>query len=339
MPWRHALLPVLFALTPTLGLWGGLPGLTGFIGFVLLPFLEWTWGRGTVVAPQWGRQAPRAVMALVLLQPIVLLGWVSAQAEPAAVWRVAVLGLACGSVAGAVGIVLAHELGHRRSPLDRGLARALLCMVGWGHYLIEHNRGHHRHAALAHDPASARREEGLWSFLPRYWVGVWKGAVALSGQQQGPLNEAWSLAAATAALWGLAWWMAGAPGLVFCLAQAAVAQLLVGCVDYIEHWGLQRRIGPQGRPERMSAAHIWDCRNAASDLMLFNLPRHAHHHLEPWHQADDLRHTPASPQMPTGYAGMVLLALVPPLFKRVMEPRLPPQALGQADALSPAAQA
>jgi alkane 1-monooxygenase len=262
-------------------------------------------------------------MALVLLQPLWLLGWVAAQAEPPAMWRMAVLGLACGSVAGAAGIVLAHELGHRRSPLDRSLARALLCMVGWGHYLIEHNRGHHRHAALRHDPATARREEGLWNFLPRYWVGVWHGAVALSRSQRGAINEAWALAAATVALWALAWWAAGTAGLVFCLAQAAVAQLLVGCVDYMEHWGLQRQTGADGRPERMAAAHIWDCRNAASDLMLFNLPRHAHHHIEPWHGADALRHTPASPQMPTGYAGMVLLTLVPPLFRRVMEPRLP----------------
>lgn len=322
-------MPVLFAVTPTLGLLSDMPGLTGWVGFVLLPLLEWTWGRKATVAPQWGLQAPRAVMMLVLWQPVMLVGWMAwvnataGSSEGPAWWRVAVLGMACGSVAGAVGIVLAHELGHRRSALDRALARTLLCIVGWGHYLIEHNRGHHRHAALRHDPATARREEGLWDFLPRYWMGVWRGAVSLSKAQSGAVNEAWALAAGTAALWAAAWALAGTAGLVFCVAQAAVAQLLVGCVDYMEHWGLQRRLGASGKPERMAAPHIWDCRNAASDLLLFNLPRHAHHHIEPWHSADNLRHHAASPQMPTGYAGMVLLTLVPPLFRRVMAPRLP----------------
>lgn len=324
MPWGFVLLPACFVATPALGLWWGMPGLTGLVGFVLLPLAEWTWGRRATVSAQWGVQGPRVVMLLVLLQPAALVGWMMAgESQDLLLWRVAVLGMACGSVAGAAGIVLAHELGHRRSALDRSLARALLCMVGWGHYLIEHNRGHHRHAALHHDPATARRNEGLWTFLPRYWIGVWSGAVKLSRERRGPLNEAWALMACTAVLWGLAWALAGTAGLLFCVAQALVAQLLVGCVDYMEHWGLQRRVGADGRPERMAAPHIWDCRNAASDLMLFNLPRHAHHHIEPWHGADDLRHTAASPQMPTGYAGMVLLTLVPPLFRRVMEPRLP----------------
>lgn len=331
MFWAWSLLPLAFAATPALSWWWGWPGLTGLVGFVLLPLVEWFWGRHARLNPQWGESMPRIVMLLVLAQPPALLAvmglgvpWpgITDPGEPP-LWRVVVLGAACGSVAGAVGIVLAHELGHRRHRLDRALSRALLSMLGWGHYLIEHNQGHHRHAALRHDPATARRHESLWAFLPRYWWGVWRGAVKLSAHQRGPLNEAWALAAITVALWAGAWWVAGPAGLAFMVAQALVAQLLVGCVDYMEHWGLQRRTDPNGRPERVGAAHVWDCRNAASDLLLFNLPRHAHHHREPWHGADALRHSPTSPQMPTGYAGMVLLTLVPPLFRRVMTPRLP----------------
>lgn len=317
-------LPLLFAATPSLGLWWNLPGLTGLVGFVLMPLVEWTWGREARVQPRWGVHGPRLVMLFVLCQAAALLAWLGSQAGHSPMWRVVVLGLACGSVAGGVGIVLAHELGHRRQGLDRALSRALLCMIGWGHYLIEHNRGHHRHAALREDPATARIDESLWAFLPRYWWGIWQGAVALSRVQRTPVNEAWALLAATAALWLGAWAWAGTAGLAFCLAQAAAAQLLVGCVDYMEHWGLQRRTNALGHPERLGPAHVWDCRNALSDLMLFNLPRHAHHHIQPWHGADDLQHTAQSPQMPTGYAGMVLLTLVPPLFRRVMTPRLPP---------------
>jgi alkane 1-monooxygenase len=98
--------------------------------------------------------------------------------------------------------------------------------------------------------------------------------------------------------------------------------LLVGSVDYVEHWGLVRA-DIRGKPERMGAAHTWDCANYVSDLMLFKLPRHAAHHLEPSLDCDELYRMPASPQMPLGYAGMSLLAMVPPLYKRVMRPRLP----------------
>ncbi|MFM8511147.1 MAG: fatty acid desaturase, partial [Betaproteobacteria bacterium] len=209
MTWGFALLPALFTLTPTLGLAWGQPSLTALLGFLVLPLLEWVWGRRASVRPQWGHLAPRAVMALVLLQPLWLLAWMALSEPPMALWKVAILGTACGSVAGAVGIVLAHELGHRRSAVDRALARALLCLVSWGHYLIEHNRGHHRQAALWHDPATARREESLWRFLPRYWVGVWRGAVALGRERRGTLNEAWALAALSAAVWGTAWAVAG----------------------------------------------------------------------------------------------------------------------------------
>ena len=125
MTWGFALLPVLFTLTPTLGLAWGQPGLTGLLGFLVLPLLEWVWGRHASVQPHWGHQAPRAVMALVLLQPLWLLAWVALSEPPMALWKVAILGTACGSVAGAVGIVLAHELGHRRSAVDRTLARDL----------------------------------------------------------------------------------------------------------------------------------------------------------------------------------------------------------------------
>jgi alkane 1-monooxygenase len=109
---------------------------------------------------------------------------------------------------------------------------------------------------------------------------------------------------------------------VFCVIQAWLAQTLVATIDYVEHWGLQRRL-IDGKPERMNATHIWDCANRVSDALLFNLPRHASHHLEPSLNCDQLYPIPESPQMPTGYAGMVLLALISPLFVKIMTPRLP----------------
>jgi alkane 1-monooxygenase len=239
------------------------------------------------------------------------------------------LALSCGYVLGGIGIVLAHELGHRRALPDRVLARLLLLSVAYGHYAIEHNRGHHRAAATYNDPATARVHEGLWTFLPRYFYGVFTDAVRLSRAQPGRWNEALALLMATCLLYALMFAIGGVKTLAFCGIQAAFALLLVGSIDYVEHWGLQRA-EVNGKPERMGIAHTWDCANSVADAMLFNLPRHAAHHTEPSLDCDELYRSPGSPQMPTGYAGMSVLSMLPPLYKWVMTPRLKAYSLSKA---------
>lgn len=316
----HLLLPLGFTLSPLLGWLAGWPWLTVLLAAVALPLAEWLLGRADGEAPawRWGEGFPRAAMLCVLAictaLPLLASGgdWTA--------WLPLALG--CGYVAGGIGIVLAHELGHRRTFADRLLARALLCLIGFGHYALEHNRGHHRAAATRPDPATARFDESLWAFMPRYFSGVFRDAVRLSREAPGRLNEALALAGASVAI-AVAFAAAGGlPALAFLLVQALVAQSLVAAVDYIEHWGLERAQA-NGRPERMGPQHTWDCANRVSDAMLFNLPRHASHHLEPSLDCDALYRVPASPQMPTGYAGMVLLAFAPPLYRRIMLPRLP----------------
>jgi len=303
-----------------------MPWLTLVLAAVVLPLAEWAMRQragGTRQRLPWGTWHLRGVMLLVLLQPV-WLSWVAAQADGATLlW----LGLSAGYVAGGIGIVLAHELGHRRALADRGLARALLALIGYGHYAIEHNRGHHRHAATWDDPATARAGESLWQFLPRYYSGVWINGIRLSRESprrgaRFQFNEAMALLAASVLMWSVLTVCFGLQALALLILQAVVAQWLVGAVDYIEHWGLQRkRIGTRAAP--LGAEHIWDCNNPVSNLMLFNLPLHSAHHLEPWRTCDELHPVPASPQMPTGYAGMVLIASVPPLFRRLVAPRLP----------------
>lgn len=303
-----------------------MPWLTLVLAAVVLPLAEWAMRQragGKRQPLSWGTWHLRGVMLLVLLQSVGL-SWVAAQSDSAALlW----LGLSAGYVAGGIGIVLAHELGHRRALADRGLARALLVLIGYGHYAIEHNRGHHRHAATWDDPATARAGESLWQFLPRYFRGVWINGLRLSRESprrgaRFQFNEAMALLAASVLMWWLLAVGFGLQALALLILQAVVAQWLVGAVDYIEHWGLQRkRIGARAAP--LGAEHIWDCNNPVSNLMLFNLPLHSSHHLEPWRTCDELHPVPASPQMPTGYAGMVLIASVPPLFRRLVAPRLP----------------
>lgn len=325
-------LPLLFAALPTLGWLLGWPSLAWVVGALLVPVLEGLWVlqhragglRQAAALHQWGPWWPRLVALIVLVQALVLTAWAAPQASGLTLlW----LGLSLGYVAGGTGIVLGHELGHRRSRLDKGLSLALLTQVGFGHYQLAHNRGHHRAAATWPDSATARRNESLPRFLLRYYPGVWRSACELARAHR---LRWWGLPPAQTSLAlfvgvSLGWLLAVGPeALAVWLVQAAVAQYLVGAIDYVAHWGLQRAVR-HGQPERMGPQHIWDCRNPVSELLLFNLPRHAHHHLQPWHGADQLQATPASPQMPTGYAGMVWLAALPPLFERVMAPRLPAQ--------------
>ena len=321
---------LLFTLLPTLSWLSGLPWLGVLVAFGIFPLLEWLVGRAdgpwslahrsALSGVNWGDTMPRVIAIALLCQSLFFVVVVLPQASWAqALW----LSGALGVVAGAIGITYAHELGHRRSELDRMLSLAMLTHVAYGHYQIEHNRGHHRMAASWEDPASARQSENLWTFMRRYFPGVWHSGVALSASANYP---AWKRPAGLLAIYGawvvLAFVAFGAKSGVAVLIQAAVGLYLVVAVDYVEHWGLVRE-RVDGRLERMGPQHIWDCNNWVSDLILINLPRHAHHHLSPSDGADQLRRTSASPQMPTGYSGMVILAAISPLFRRLMAPRLP----------------
>lgn len=316
----HLLLPIVFTLSPVIGWWLDAPWLTLLFAAVVIPLAEWLVRNRASTAPnyRWGAWLPRVVMLAVLCVSISLTLQAQRLEWDELVW----LALSCGYVCGAMGIVLAHELGHRRTKLDRLLARALLTWIAYGHYVLEHNRGHHRHAATVHDPATAQLHESLWRFMPRYFLGVFRDSLTLSREQSGKTNETLLLTSITLTLYLLVVLIAGWKGLLFCALQAGLAQALVATVDYVEHWGLQRRI-IDGKPERMNANHIWDCANGVSDALLFNLPRHSSHHLTPSLTCDELYRVPKSPQMPTGYAGMVLLAVVPQLYKKIMTPRLP----------------
>ena len=307
-------------LSPTIGWLTDTLWLTLFLGLVLIPLLEWIWhDRTRSTGPQW--VWPNRFLQLTgisVLTQAMGLCIVSGKMAPIDVITIA---LSSGYIAGGTGIVLAHELGHRKHWLDRTIARMCLIMVGYGHYLIEHNYGHHRNAATWHDPATARKHESLWIFLPRYFSGVWKHAWYLSSQRKKRPNEALSSLICWLVIILVATLILGSTAFIFLVTQAIVAQLLVGSVDYFEHWGLQRQtVG--STYQRLNHKHIWDCANPVSELLLFNLPRHSSHHLQPWLSASELKRESDSPQLPTGYAGMVLMALVSPWFKSVMSKRL-----------------
>jgi alkane 1-monooxygenase len=241
------------------------------------------------------------------------------------------LAFAVGFVTGAQGITYAHDLGHSRHRADRWLAWVLMTSVNYPQFMVEHYRGHHPRAATMEDPASARRGESLWRFLPRTLAGNLRGAWRLErrvgrGWLRSPL--VWATAANVSLLVVL-----GAMSmklLVFWLAQSAFAVWLLETVNYIEHYGLQRRRGADGRVEPFGVAHAWNADHAISNSLLANLQRHSDHHMHAGKPYAQLEALPGGPQLPAGYAGCLLLAAIPPLWFRLMEPRL--QGLVSADA-------
>ena len=238
------------------------------------------------------------------------------------------IAFAVGFVTGAYGITFAHELGHGRSRADRALAWVLMGSVAYPQFMVEHYRGHHVRAATWEDPATARLGESLWRFLPRTLAGSLAGAWRLEAAQLARLRRGWwtsPFALWTAADLAFAGLLAGAQlwkPLAFWLLQSAFAVLLLETVNYIEHYGLQRRAGADGRPEPFAAGHAWNADHLISNSLLANLQRHSDHHLHAWKPFPELDALPQAPQLPTGYAGAILLAAVPPLWFHLMHPRL-----------------
>jgi alkane 1-monooxygenase len=229
-----------------------------------------------------------------------------------------------------IAINTAHELGHKRDSLERWLSRVALAQSGYGHFFIEHNRGHHVRVATPEDPASARLGESFYSFLPRTVIGSLRSAWRLERTRlermgrspwtvRNDILSAWAMTALLFAALTVAF---GPVVLPYLLGQAVLGFSLLEVVNYLEHYGLLRQRREDGRYERTRPEHSWNSNNVASNVLLYHLQRHSDHHANPVRRYQALRHVDEAPQLPTGYAGMIVLAAVPPLWRRVMDPRL-----------------
>jgi alkane 1-monooxygenase len=234
---------------------------------------------------------------------------------------VAGMAFGAGFLTGAQGITYAHELGHGRSKADRALAWILMTSVNYPQFMVEHYRGHHVRAATRDDPASARFGESLWRFLPRTVIGSTVHAWHLGRRRA--LAIAWTLdILLIAALAVLGEWKA----LAFWIGQSVFAVWLLETVNYIEHYGLERRTLANGQREPFGVAHAWNADHAMSNSLLANLQRHSDHHVHAWKPYAELEAV-AGPRLPTGYAGCLLIAAIPPWWFRVMHRRLDASAL------------
>jgi len=241
------------------------------------------------------------------------------------------LGLAftVAMVAG-ISINTAHELGHKLSAHERWLSKLALAQTCYGHFFVEHNRGHHVRVATPEDPASARLGESFWAFLPRTVWGSLRSALELERARLAraghgffsPRNELLNAWAFSAVLFGGLVAVFGVGVAPWLAVQAVVGFSLLEVVNYIEHYGLLRQQTVDGRIERCRPEHSWNSNNLASNLFLYHLQRHSDHHANPTRRFQALRHFDGLPELPSGYAGMIVLAYLPPLWRRVMDPRV-----------------
>ena len=239
------------------------------------------------------------------------------------------LTLTAGLVNG-IAINTAHELGHKRESAERWLSKIALAPTAYGHFFVEHNRGHHVRVATPEDPASSRLGETYWRFWPRTVLGSLRSAWHLETTRhrlrgrtpwtwRNDILNAWAM---TAVLYAALVAALGPGTLPFLVLQAVIGFSVLEAVNYLEHYGLRRQRNAAGRYEKVDPRHSWNSDRLTTNVFLFQLQRHSDHHANPLRRYQTLRSFDVSPQLPAGYAAMLILALIPPLWRRVMDKRV-----------------
>jgi len=350
--------PALLPLGICLGELTGYPNLFTWLPmavlFVLLPSADYILGRDTHNLSEQDfsvldRQRLYQALTLLCLPIYLLLLFYSAHYFKAGQLNAAgLIGLVLshGVIGGVVAINAAHELIHKATRLESTAGGLLLACVGYGTFKIEHVRGHHVHVSTPKDASSAPFGQNVYSFvlqsIPRNVAASFKLEAErlrkLGLSQLSWRNEAIALSAFSLLLLLSFGFYFGPIGALFFALQAVVAISTLEIINYVEHYGLERKMLPSGRYERTTHLHSWNSSYLLTNLLLFQLQRHSDHHENPRRRYQTLRHFDASPQLPGGYSAMFLLALVPPLWFRVMNPRVPQAGQNQhSDSALPAA--
>jgi len=236
-----------------------------------------------------------------------------------------------GVIGGVLAINVAHELIHKSGRMEPLAGGILLASVGYGTFKIEHLRGHHVHVSTPLDASSARFGQNVYAFVlqavPRNFANAWRleaERLARRGLPWWHWRNELSWWTALTGLFAAGFWIwLGAAGLAYFAAQSVGAFVSLEIINYIEHYGLERREIAPGRYERTTHLHSWNSNYLLTNRMLFQLQRHSDHHENARRRYQALRHFDASPQLPGGYAAMFALALLPPLWFAVVNPRVP----------------
>ncbi|MFZ1991310.1 MAG: alkane 1-monooxygenase [Alphaproteobacteria bacterium] len=232
-----------------------------------------------------------------------------------------------GIVSGVFGMLTAHELVHSHSTNARLVGATMLTAMIYGQFRISHIYGHHRWAATARDSSTAWRGESFYAFLLRTVPAQFKEAWRFEHRSCRTRGLAWYHnrihldLIITFGLYALIFALTGAVGLLFFILQAAIAVIVLELFNYIAHYGLMRHSVDQ-RFEPLGDEHSWNSSNALANLVIFNMGRHSDHHRHPARSYERLTAIAGAPELPAGYAYSILLALVPPLWHRLMDAKL-----------------
>ena len=338
------MLSVLYPLQPFVAI--GLHARTGveawfFLPFVfnyaLVPLIDWIFGEDSYNPPEevvmqldgdhYYRRLTYAVVPLHFVSLIASAGY--AATTPLSWWAFLLIAAFAGLVAG-LAINTAHELGHKNSKIEKQLAKIALAVPGYGHFTIEHNRGHHKYVATYEDPASARMGESIYKFALREIPGSFRGAWAIETERLTSRGKfVWGINnlilqsyALTASISLILLLLFGWRVIPFLAIHNLVAYWQLTSADYIEHYGLLRKKDDDGKLERCQPHHSWNSNHIFSNLVLFHLERHSDHHAYPLRRYQSLRHFENLPCLPNGYFGMYMLAYIPWLWFRIMDKRL-----------------
>jgi alkane 1-monooxygenase len=338
------ILSVLYPLQPFVAI--GLHARTGIEAWFLLPFIfnyvlapliDWLLGEDSnnppeevVIQLDQDHYYRYLTYAVVPLHYVALIGsiWYAATA-PLSWWAFALLAAFAGLIAG-FATNSAHELGHKNSRVEKQLARIALVVPAYGHFTVEHNRGHHKYVATPEDPASARMGESIYKFalreIPGAFLGAWaieKDRLTRRGKSVWSFNNVILQSYALTALMSFTFFLAfGWIVIPFLIIHNLFAYWQLTSANYVEHYGLLRKKGEDGKPERCEPHHSWNSNHIFSNLVLFHLERHSDHHTHPLRRYQSLRHFENLPRLPNGYFGMYVLAYFPWLWFRLMDKRL-----------------
>jgi len=279
-------------------------------------------------------ESPVHRMAIMLWLPIqlALIVWLLWSLAQGLLTPLEIIGMtiSIGTVSGAIGIVFAHELTHRITWLERRFADALMVSVSYHQFCIEHVHGHHRTVGTREDPATARLNESFYRFFPRTTLGGFVSAwrletMRMRRRDRSPFhwrNRVFMGVFAEAAMYVAAGLIFGWIAVLVLAGIGLAAVFLLEVINYLEHYGLERRRREDGRLEPMAPHHSWDDDHRLSSWLLVNLTHHADHHMRPGERYQRLGMIDGAAKLPFGYATIFLFVLVPPIWFRMMNPRV-----------------
>ncbi|MEM8732242.1 MAG: alkane 1-monooxygenase [Pseudomonadota bacterium] len=280
----------------------------------------------------WGYRLITTLWVPVQFLTLFGLIWYAAPAVHLTGWEKLTLFLGVGIMTGTIGINFSHELMHQSNKVERWMADLLLAMVLYSHFRSEHLLVHHRYVATPRDAVTARYNEGFYRFFARVLTeclaSAFRAEARLQSRKSRPWthlsNPFWRYWLLQTFMLGLAGLLGGWTGLGLFLFQAAIAIWQLELVNYVEHYGLTRRHLGEGRYEHVHPRHSWNASHRASNRLLINLQRHSDHHYRPDRRFPLLQTygEDDAPQLPHGYPMMTIAAMIPPLWRRMMNPRV-----------------